>query len=539
MTATQTLEAPLFDWPNEGWSRTFADMPYLNWRGGPAADVRAQMLTGLVAQAPRVGREPGSLQLSPQHFATFVGMRTSPDGERHLAVAGCRLEHLMLSVPSDLPEWELRPDEAVVATGFLPEARIDGAFSGSYWRDARLSEPPKSRGRPAVIGDGDGALTEVFRLALRDRGAGSFKQEDLRWLGGDETGAFDALYSRVQEIESTARNEIGRSTLAQLANADDALLAQLDYRIRTVVRRFGGVRVVTKGHPLRTNSFLLNRFIAARLHALNVIQVESRVHAVHPSELPDLTDSLVVWRVGPPRRGRTAIAQPALDMAAAARLLGMQTEHQHVAGLIADMLDNTRRRLWTSDGLPPHLGRPHGVPIAVELDRRYHAPPASGSIVLDLEPPAHMDRVLTAARGLARAAMVLEEAKISCWWFIMRDAGRVVVSLDLVAIAADFTAARAAASIAQAGDPAVELVPATPPSNSRPRVWVEADPAEPGEIDSDAWGDLFSVAKTPANWSTENVRLDKRAETTRKDGDRSAHIFRAETRPLGDLIREG
>ncbi len=509
------LDPNLFDWPNDDWDRTVADLPFLNWRAGIAADVRAQMLVGASAQA-----DGARLRYAPQNYVVAIKDPDEQPKRSHPQVWGVGLESLVGAAPgSALPKWILKAALVVVATGFLPENRVAGTFSGSYWRDARLNEIAGAASAPVVVGDGDGALTELFRLVLTGAGGARFRQEQLRRLAGAGR-APAALYQRVLEIESQSRNRVMASCAHELSSPDEPL-NDLDPEIRAVRRR-RTVTVVSKGPPLRTNSFLINRFITARLIHLGAVATDIRNHYVDPSEISELTDNLVVWRIGPPARDRTQLSKAAVDIVEIAKHLGGQVEHAHVAGLVEDMLDNTRRRLWSSTDLPRSAASASPISIARVLDSwRNPLTPGSQTVRPPMEPPSHAERVVLAAKALTAAGRMLLDAGATCWWCERTE--EIHISLDAVAIASDLTAAKAAWAITQRNDPDVNLSMHRPHYASRSRVWVQATEALPGELSADAWGDLFSVAKMPPNWDPRDVQSESLASDEKNV--RNARIF--------------
>ncbi|MDO8213983.1 FAD-dependent oxidoreductase [Conexibacter sp. CPCC 206217] len=170
-SAERFLSPNLFDWPNQAWRKREGNLPFMNWRAAHADEVRIQLLNAFVAQAGE------RLHYAPQHWATAI-----EEGDGVVRVSGTSIPALLHAGPG----WTADVDAVVVATGFLPEKRVRGTVSGSYWRDSRTSLPPGAHRSPVVVGDGDGALTELFRIALRGgrRRGLRFRQEQLRGLAG-------------------------------------------------------------------------------------------------------------------------------------------------------------------------------------------------------------------------------------------------------------------------------------------------------------------------------------------------------------------
>ncbi len=147
------LHPRLFHWLEDDWAYVHAgDHPALSWRDNFAAAVRDVVL----AQAPQ-GIE---LDIRLEAFVT----RVDP-GPKNITISVREVEGDALQVD------ERRFDRAILATGFPMERPVGEAFGGSYWRahcDAALI-PDECR-RVRIVGNGDGALTELMSLSCPGSG---------------------------------------------------------------------------------------------------------------------------------------------------------------------------------------------------------------------------------------------------------------------------------------------------------------------------------------------------------------------------------
>ncbi|KAA3451631.1 hypothetical protein C7I87_06385 [Mesorhizobium sp. SARCC-RB16n] len=160
------LDPHIYDWPNPDADHELAELPLLDWRSGPAKDVRDAVLRefGEVLSATE-----GRLTVRERHQITGV----TPQAGRFMvhfereAVAGGR----------EAASQEF--DIIVLAVGFGIENRfaLQGAETPSYWHDAGVPGAEiAGNARPTflVSGNGDGGLIDLIAAA-----SATFRHNDL------------------------------------------------------------------------------------------------------------------------------------------------------------------------------------------------------------------------------------------------------------------------------------------------------------------------------------------------------------------------
>jgi hypothetical protein len=514
--ATQRFLHPsLFDWPNDGWNRTVADTPVLNWAAAVGANVRNQLVAGLIVALADL--DPKPLIWLPQCAALKVDHSPQTEVAVELAAIDDLREDLDLE---RVPSYRVSADLVVIATGFLPERRIPKAVSGSYWKDDRLAELRKEA---MIVGDGDGGLTELFRLGLN--GAQNQPLWHQSYLPAIVKDASPGLKAKLRDIEGNVRNDLRGGSLTQLTT--DPALQSLDDKV--TVRTDRKVTLIGGSPLLRSNSFLINRFLAARIDAQGG-DVRLASERVDPVDVPVLAETCdVIWRTGPPPGEQ--LAEPFFSLAGIVEAIGHSALQSRRAGLAADVLDETRTPWWTQ--LNPaqftavqdvvkqldHLRVPFPSraappqPQTLDGERKGRVSLRLGDFPVELSShevtpslPDHISRIESTARRLYALAAQMNKP---FWWFERTDeAGR--ISLDLLAIACDIPPFRVAIAIATSSERHVELVPVKPSYADQPRVWVEVD--EPAELKSDWPGDVADTAaviNTPPTWKDvdENARV--------------------------------
>lgn len=512
--ATQRFLHPtLFDWPNPGSTANQADLPVNNWQSGVASDVRNQLLAGFVvaltsAQAP---------ELTSLAQCLVVHVRETETNE--VLVEYLPLDHLAAGEPRQ-DACQLTADVVVIATGFLPERRIPHTVSGNYWKDDRLAELGK---KILIVGDGDGALTELFRVAL-DGGQNQriWLQQRLVHIVSRTTRE---LARELMDIEGNIRNNVLSGSL-DLLSAPRSPLSDLDGQLAPRTDR--EVSLIGRRPILRSNSFLINRFLAARL-ALTYPFVTLTDLRIDPTDVEEIASEWdVIWRGGPPPRD-PMLADPFFSLRGLVEAIGHSAVHSGRAGLAGDVLDQTRAPAWGDsitpatftvsvdlvqalDGLRPPATQPGGVsPREIaDLPCWMRAPeeffPTSGNAVASVPWPDHFERIVDTARRLRAVAAAFPDAAGLFWWFDSSDV-HPWISLDLLAIASDLPPSQVALSIAANRGGALNLVLVTLGSAALPRVWVEVAIQRNllEEKDEDI-ADTLAVSNAPATWDDFIVR---------------------------------
>ena len=101
-------------------------------------------------------------------------------------------------------------DLVLVATGFPSEEKVDGTRGGTYWHS--LEGLDELQGDIHVVGDGDGALTEILMMLI-DRFGHAAIEELCTWLPLTHLDQLHALDLEAQGDPSvtaeTPEDEVG------------------------------------------------------------------------------------------------------------------------------------------------------------------------------------------------------------------------------------------------------------------------------------------------------------------------------------------
>jgi hypothetical protein len=506
--ATQRYLHPcLFDWPTDGWRNRTADTPVLNWTAAVGANVRNQLVAGLMIALWDLEDRP--LIWLPQCSVLAV----DPKPESHVGVELVAIDEFTNSQTdvSRLPACRISADLVVIATGFLPERRIPDTVSGTYWKNDRLAELARDI---LIIGDGDGGLTEFFRLALKGAQNEALWHQSL--LPAIVESASDELKASLRDIEGRIRNDLSAGSLRKLVA--DGVLAALDDELH--LRDDRTVTLLAGAPLLRSNSFLINRFLAARIEAQKgrARLQPRRIEATDVSVLAE--DHDVVWRAGPPPGKQ--LAEPFFSLKGIVGAIGQNVLQARRAGLAADVLDETRTPWWTGQLIPARFAASN---VLKELDAlrgqfpsRTSEPPIPsldseergvGSFYMGDFPlerttggvtpsmPDHIRRIVATARHLYALAARMKQ---DFWWF-KPDHGAGLISLDLLAIACDIRPFALATAIATDRKHRLQLVRVIPSYAEQERVWVAVD--EPADLDT-GWSpgvaDTAAVIHAPPTW---------------------------------------
>jgi len=438
------LHPNLFDWPIEGFANAHAELPVVDWQAAVAARARLQMLADFALTAER-----WNVRWCSQHSVSEV--RETAGG---VVLTVCDLRSASGQPdPAGVLISEVPFDLVVVAGGFLPEPPVASAgVSGSYWKDVDIGAV--MRAAPAghtIVGDGDGALTELLRLSLeRAYASGAFRQEML-----EDIAAAAAKLPRVaaEVLDVEARVGGGRAEGTLGAYAGDRFRAIDDLLDPWRARKASPYSIEVRAGrvALKRGSFALNRVLAARLSAGDE-PVARFVQGEHlsPVDVAGLAPSSVIWRAGARRRHRTVLVRPALATRDAGDALAGDPARQDVLGTVDELMDVSREERW-NDRQQRQLRRARDEASAsdaldalVQVEQTGTA--ASAALTWNAAAwPAFVDEqpdvdLLGIARHLARLAAHIGRAESPAQWsnFVLRIPG-VLLSLDLVAVAADLT----------------------------------------------------------------------------------------------------
>jgi hypothetical protein len=317
---TRFLHPRLFHWPEPGWRGGEAALPLGGWKGEIAHEVRGRILANVAGL--------------PIRFCTEVeGLAPKRDG---------RVEVVSRPLGSRDSDRKLF-DIVLVATGFPAEERPEGMLGGTYWH--AIDGLATGRGDVHVVGDGDGALTEVLMLYI-DRVGHSAVEELCSWLRTDQLSELDRADIEAQgDRKADANPNPAHVRTGAVMMAFDLLSGQGGIRRRVVVH--GGKSM------LGGSSFLLNRVLVSHLRWLSPQAVE---YAAQPCRITPQQargfGSQVVWRVGVSSNQQKtvplAVARLTSD-SAAKKLQESSTPAPFEAGLVAGLVDHLRRPQWTPE----------------------------------------------------------------------------------------------------------------------------------------------------------------------------------------------
>lgn len=307
------LHPRLFHWPEAGWRDSQSELPVADWRAEYAADVREQILAGCAS--------------FPIEFCTLVS-----EVKSHGSVAQVSLRHLH-SPWSKHHEFDL----VLVATGFPLETKVEGTLGGTYWH--ALEGLDELQGDIHVVGDGDGALTEILMMLI-DRFGHAAIEELCEWL---PLGDVDRLHARDLEAQgdptqcaTPSEEEVGSPLIGTLF----ALLGRRQRRFVTV----------HSPRPLSGASFLLNRALVAHLTWGHEPAVNLHPGPrIEPSQVGSLGGN-VIWRAGVTSMPGPKFAQARVTTKDLLKSLDPSGKVGPLeAGLLVGLLDGLRRPMWSPE----------------------------------------------------------------------------------------------------------------------------------------------------------------------------------------------
>ncbi|HEX7843414.1 MAG TPA: FAD-dependent oxidoreductase [Kofleriaceae bacterium] len=236
--SSRWLHPGVYDWPLEGWSRDRAGLPLLNWEHGPIDDVRIEM------------------EAAWNQFA-----------KQHGVVVHTNVSRVWLGRPGDVrrtvtwsPGGSQRDTTVILAVGFGSEP-TPLVTERRYW-EADDFDVIRSETKPRkwlISGCGDGALTDLFRLCLKN-----FRHDTmLRDFTRDPR--MRDIRERIRQIE---RDAALQDDPAQLHDA----YAELDapWVVQAMRNRPRRDTIVILNSPtaefLTRDASALNRFLAGQLY---------------------------------------------------------------------------------------------------------------------------------------------------------------------------------------------------------------------------------------------------------------------------------
>jgi hypothetical protein len=315
---TRFLHPRLFHWPEPGWRGGDAALPLGGWTAGIAHEVRGRLLA--------------EVEGLPIRFCTEVlDLAQAKDGRVEVTAR-------QLGLRDPEREWF---DIVLVATGFAVEEKPPGMLGGTYWH--AIDGLATWRGDVHVIGDGDGALTEILMLFIDRLGHGAVEQL-CSWLRTDQLPELDRADIEAQgDPTADANPNPAHVRTGAVTTAFGLLARERGARRRVVIH---GLEPV-----LGSSSFLLNRVLVSHLKWLSPQAVEYRAQSslVTLKEAGDL-GSHVVWRVGVGgNQKKTApLAVARLTSPEVVKTLRQPSKLTPFdAGLLGGLVDHLRRPQWT------------------------------------------------------------------------------------------------------------------------------------------------------------------------------------------------
>lgn len=262
------LHPYVYDWPTTGWNQSRTGLPVMDWEAGPVPRVLEQLDK---AWNSHVTEANGSI--SEVYNAQDVKL-TPVDG-------GVYVSWNVVDERRAIRPESQKYSIVVLAVGFGTERSSDSDYRG-YWEPDDFDvyegfDSIKEKPREWIVsGCGDGALTDLLRLCIRDFRHDRMIDEFIR--GTDE----ERIYKRIREIEASAQKY---SVAAPDFVFREYRSVRDDWVIGRVLNRVRDDTMVTLNatdpYFLQTNSSALNRFLVTQLwHAERFRFIPGRVIGV-------------------------------------------------------------------------------------------------------------------------------------------------------------------------------------------------------------------------------------------------------------------
>lgn len=234
--AKRVVHPYIYDWPFNQGKDNRTNLPFLNWSARPANDV-AQELENCWKELRRDSEVDARISI---HKAAVTGNWLRPEGGS-----------VLLHPPKAKPE---RFSAVILAVGFGFDGELsEKALTKSYWYEQDFE---KARGEWLVSGFGDGAVTDLMRLCIKN-----FNHADV--IRSFEKSTLDP--NEVKKLAATSDTQDLSAKFEQLANG----LEPEGIELRTDTR----VRVnCTEQQLFSSKSSILNRVIVAYLRRHNAFE---------------------------------------------------------------------------------------------------------------------------------------------------------------------------------------------------------------------------------------------------------------------------
>lgn len=246
---TRWIHPNIYDWPEVISIRPATDLPAFNWK----ADYAGEVVKVLMKDWDDLVRQPYGTKLKE-----YFSVSTVQVDEKQKTISFTVISE------SNLQRTEqIRYDYLILAVGFGIEKPVKGLPLLSYWRNDDLAQiPPQfTPHHPTevlVSGVGDGGLTDVMRLRLKDFEHQAFLIDFINDENLSELGSKLSLLERqIRSMETQLASAFIHENYRELTIPESAIKAIKD-RLRTDTK-------VTLNGPLTSifqkDSSVLNRLI--------------------------------------------------------------------------------------------------------------------------------------------------------------------------------------------------------------------------------------------------------------------------------------
>ncbi|UQA57507.1 FAD-dependent oxidoreductase [Polyangium aurulentum] len=241
------LHPRVYDWPLPGWEHARAGLPVLDWNAGTVEEVRRQLEAGWNEQLAKEG----------DRLRVLCGVT-----DVQITSAGERDAWLSWNGPKPGPD---QFTAIILAVGFGLEKEEVPGYRG-YWEPDDLDEMSGFRADKdaprtfLVSGCGDGALTDLLRLCIRD-----FRHDEMVEHFANVPG-IDEVARQVRAVEEDLRAGSERTPDFLFKQYQQIKVQAITDRI--LARKREDVRVtlnVVEPYFLQANSSALNRLLVAQL----------------------------------------------------------------------------------------------------------------------------------------------------------------------------------------------------------------------------------------------------------------------------------
>ena len=212
------IDPHIYDWPKEDAEHEFAELPILDWRSGPANEVREAVLREFGEIKAEVGPR---IDILLRHNVRSI----APAGDGYEISFEREPNALDVAGGEDRGTGCTRVDLVILAFGFglEPLRPLPNTNTESYWSDAGVPGPEitgKARPRFFVSGNGDGGLIDLIAAASADFSHAETIRAIVRQAGVRE------IAERLKSIDLEARRADAEGTEFDFITAYNSQIAQ-------------------------------------------------------------------------------------------------------------------------------------------------------------------------------------------------------------------------------------------------------------------------------------------------------------------------